>query len=285
MTNEVMTRRAALTGLGLASLGAAAVGASAASASTADKPLAGKTALVTGARNNQGRAYATALAAMGANVVLHYHRAETADQMAETQRLVEAEGVQTILFQGDLGDSANFIALYGAAEAAFGGVDIAVHTAGAIVKSSIAETADADLELLINSNIRTTFYSMREAARRVRDGGRIISIGTSLTAGTAPGYAPYAGTKAPVEEFTRILAREVGARGITVNVINPGPLDNPFFHAAETEQSAAFAANLAVDGRLGTEADIVPVVEMLASTQGQWTNGQNLFINGGYLAR
>ena len=126
---------------------------------------------------------------------------------------------------------------------------------------------------------------MREGARRLRDKGRIIAIGTSLTAGAAPGYAVYGGTKAPVEEFARMMAKELGSKGITVNTIAPGPLDNPFFHAAETPESAAYAARLSVEGRLGTEDDIVPVVAYLTSPDSQWQNGQTFFVNGGYLTR
>ncbi len=278
-----LTRRAALTGL--ATAGATLTAARTASAQTSSGPLSGKVAIVTGARRNQGRAYAVQLASMGADIVLHHHRPDGAADTAETARLVAEAGGRSVIGMGDLGDPATAATLFDLAEAEFGGADILIHTAGAIVKKPVADFTDADFERLLNDNTRTTFYTMREGARRLRDGGRIVAVGTSLTAGTAPGYAAYAGTKAPVEEFTRMLARELGARGITVNNVAPGPLDNSFFHAAETPESAAFAARLAPSGRLGTEADIVPVIANLVTDDGGWTNGQTLFINGGYVTR
>jgi NAD(P)-dependent dehydrogenase (short-subunit alcohol dehydrogenase family) len=284
-----MARRRALTGglAGLAGLAAAgmAQAQSAASGTMPAKPLKGKVAIITGARNNQGRAYAVALAKMGADLVLHYHRAETLDQVQETERLVRAEGARTVLVQGDLGEVANVRKVFDAAQNTYSRADILVHTVGLIIKKPMAEVTEADYERSHRANTKSTFFTMAEAGKRLVDNGRIIAIGTSLTAGTAPGYALYAGTKAPVEEFTRILAREIGKRGITVNNIAPGPLDNSFFHAAETPQSAAFAANLSVAGRLGKESDITPLVEHLAAPSGQWVNGQTHFINGGYLTR
>lgn len=194
-------------------------------------------------------------------------------------------GSRVALVQGDLGDVAVVRNLYDVAETRFGGVDIVVNNAGAIIKKPLAEFTDAEFERLDAVNNRGLFYSLREAAQRVRDGGRIINNGTSLLAGSGPGYAGYAGTKAPVEEYTRILAKELGDRRITVNTIAPGPVDTPFFHGQENERSVAYATNLAAEGRLGRVSDIVPLVEYLASPESQWTNGQTLFVNGGYLTR
>jgi NAD(P)-dependent dehydrogenase (short-subunit alcohol dehydrogenase family) len=253
--------------------------------STTDKPLKGKVAIVTGARNNQGRAYAAALAAMGADVVVHYHRAETKDQADQTAAMVRAQGVKAVLVQGDLGEVANVKKVFDAAQSNFGRIDILVNTVGYIVKKPMAELTEADYERSHRANTKAILFSMQEAARRMSDNGRVINLGTSLTAGSAPGYSLYAGTKASGEEFTRMLSKEVGKRGITVNNIAPGPLDNSFFQAAETPQSAAFAATLSVSGRLGKESDITPVVAFLASPQSQWINGQTLFVNGGYLTR
>ncbi|MEM7709333.1 MAG: SDR family oxidoreductase [Pseudomonadota bacterium] len=279
------SRRAMIRGLGLAAAGAAAAttGATAQTAETA--PLVGKVAIVTGARANLGRGFAERLAQMGADIVVHHHREDSRVEAEETANLVRAAGRRAAVIHGDLGDSVNATAMFDLAEAEFGGVDILVHTAGAIIKKPVAEFTDAEFERLLNDNTKTTFYAMREAARRLRDGGRIIAIGTSLTAGAAPGYAAYGGTKAPVEEFTRMLAKELGARRITVNNVAPGPIDTPFFHAAETPQTVAFAGGLAAEGRLGTVADVVPAVAALALPEGQWTNGQTVFVNGGYLTR
>ncbi len=283
------TRRAALRGLGLSGLGLAAMagaGAAAAQGATASsRPLAGKTAIVTGARANIGRAFSVALAEMGADVVVHYHRAETVGEAEETARLVRAAGSRAVLSVGDLGQPETARAMFDAAEREFGGADILVNNAGAIIKKPVAEFTDEEFDRLDSANGRGLFFALREGARRLRDGGRIINNGTSLLAGAAPGYAIYAGTKAPVEEYTRMMAKELGDRMITVNAIAPGPVDTPFFHGAETPQSVAYAAGLSVEGRLGTVADIVPLVRFLASPDSQWVNGQTMWVNGGYLTR
>jgi NAD(P)-dependent dehydrogenase (short-subunit alcohol dehydrogenase family) len=279
-------RRTLMASLG-ALAGAAGLGAAGAANAqgTAAKALQGKVAIVTGARNNQGRAYAVALAGLGADVVVHYHREATRDQAEETAKLVRAQGRKAVLVAGDLGEIANVKKVFDAAQTSFGRVDILVNTVGVIIKKPMAEVTDADYERSQRANTKAVLFSMQEAAKRMGDNGRIINIGTSLTAGAAPGYALYAGTKAPGEEFVRMLAKEIGKRGITVNNVAPGPLDNPFFHSMENPQSVAFATNLSVAGRLGKESDITPVVEFLAGPQSQWITGQTLWVNGGYLTR
>ena len=285
MTNTPfdMSRRSALMGLG--AMGLTATAPSASAATSTGKVLSGKSAIVTGARNNLGRAFAVKLGEMGADVVIHYHRKETRGEAEETARLVQAHGVRTALVSGDLGQAANVRAMYDTTERVFGGVDIVVNNAGAILKKPMAEFTDEEFERLDAINNRGLFFSLREASKRVRDGGRIINIGTSLLAGAAPGYTIYAGTKAPVEEYTRMLAKELGNRRITVNTVAPGPVDTPFFHGQETAQSAAFAAGLSTEGRLATVDDIVPSVAFLADPASQWVNGQTVWINGGYLTR
>ncbi len=283
-------RRQLLGGLGAlagvaAALGSAGLAPSAAQAAQANRPLAGKVAIVTGARHNLGRAFAVALGGMGADVVVHYHRSASLVEAEETARLVRAVGGRAALIAGDLGEVANVQRVYELAQSQFGAVDIVVNNAGKIVKKPVAQLTEAEFDALHRVNTKALYFSMQQAAQRMRNNGRVINIGTSLTAGTAPGYSAYAGTKAPVEEFSRIMAREVGQRGITVNTVAPGPLDTPFFHAAETPESTAFAARLSVAGRLGRVEEIVPLVEFLASPQSQWVNGQTLFINGGYLTR
>lgn len=295
MTEETsdLSRRGALRMIGIGAAAAAAasgVGAATAAAqtgtaTTAARPLSGKVAIVTGARANMGRAFSGALAKMGADVVIHYHRASTKGEAEQTASLVRAAGRRAALVQGDLGDVNVVKAMYDTAEREFGGVDIVINNAGAILKKPMAEFTDEEFDQLDRVNNRGLFYSLREAARRVRNGGRIINNGTSLLAGAAPGYSIYAGTKAPVEEYTRMLAKELGDKRITVNSIAPGPVNTPFFHGQENERSTAYAAQLATEGRLGEVEDIVPLVEFLASPESQWTNGQTLWVNGGYLTR
>ena len=253
--------------------------------SNSERELAGKVAIVTGARANLGRGFAEALAKHGADIVVHYHRESTRDQAEETASLVEAQGARAALVQGDLGQVETVMRTFDTAIENFGRLDILVNNAGAIVKKPMAEVTDEELDRMININTKGTFLCMREAARRISDNGRIINIGTSLLAGMAPNYSAYAGTKSTMEEVTRMGARELGARGITVNTISPGPIDTPFFHSQETPETTQFASNLSVAGRLGKISDIVPVVEFLALPSSQWITGQTIWINGGYLTR
>jgi NAD(P)-dependent dehydrogenase (short-subunit alcohol dehydrogenase family) len=290
-TNESVStnRRRALAGAGLGLMaGHAAVGAQAqtvGAAAASSKPLRGKSVIVTGARNNQGRAYAVALAKQGADLVLHFHRNETRDQNEETARLVRAEGAKVTTVVGDMGDAAVAKAVFDAAQTSYGKIDIVINTVGYIVKKPMAQMTEEDYNRSERANVRALFHVFQQSAARMADNGRLIHMGTSLTAGSAPGYALYSGTKAPAEEFCRMVAKEVGRKGITINVIAPGPLDNPFFSAAETPESTRFAANLSTSGRLGKESDIVPLVSFLAGPDSQWVNGQTHWVNGGYVTR
>ncbi len=253
--------------------------------SNSNKQLAGKVAIVTGARANLGRAFSEVLAKHGANVVVHYHRESTRDQAEETARLVEAQGARAALVQGDLGQVETVKRTFDTALKNFGRLDILVNNAGAIVKKPIAEVTDEELDRMININTRGTYLCTREAARRISDNGRIINIGTTLLAASAPNYTAYAGSKAIMEELTRMSSKELGSRGITINTIAPGPLDTPFFHAQETPKSTQRLASLSVANRIGTIEDVVPLVEFLALPGSQWMTGQTLWINGGFLTR
>ena len=284
MHNTAASRRNLLGGMaGLMAAGAAQ--AQAAGVAATAKPLKGKSAIVTGARRNQGRAYAVALAKQGADLVLHFHKSETRADNDETARLVRAEGAKVVTVVGDMGDAAVAKAAFDAAQTNFGKIDIVVNTVGYIVKKPMAQMTEDDYNRCERANVRALFHVFQQSAARMADNGRLIHIGTSLTAGSAPGYALYSGTKAPAEEFCRMVAKEVGRKGITINVIAPGPLDNSFFSAAETPESTRFAASLSAAGRLGKEEDIVPLVSFLASPESQWVNGQTHWINGGYVTR
>lgn len=253
-------------------------------ATSANRELTGKVAIVTGARNNLGRAYAVALARNGADVVVHYHREATRNQAEETARLVQQQGTRALLVSGDLSQIANVRKLFDETTKAFGRVDIVVQNAGWALKKPLAEVTEAEYDRAAGINSKGTFFIMQEAIRRIADNGRIINIGTSLLAATTGYLSAYAGTKAAMEDFTRALAREIDwKRNITVNTIAPGPIDTPFYRDANSPED--IAGDIRLTGRLGTADDIVPLVEFLASPQSRWVNAQTIFINGGSLAR
>jgi len=289
-----LSRRDAIKniGVGTAALGAGLIVPSVVNAASKDfllpldkDELKGKIAIVTGARNNLGRGFAVALASRGANIVVHHHTSNTRDQAEETARLVREAGGKATIVVGDLGKLTNITKMFDAAINEFGGADILINNAGQIVKKPLSEVTEEEFDRLANINSKGTFFCMREAARRLSDNGRIINIGTSLFTAITPNYSVYSGTKAGMEEYTRALTKEVGGRGITVNVVCPGAVDTPFFHSQETAQSVAYISKLSIAGRLGIVSDIVPLVAFLASEKSQWISGQTFWINGGYSTR
>ncbi|WP_423605249.1 SDR family oxidoreductase [Sphingomonas sp. MS122] len=249
-----------------------------------DRPLAGKAALVTGAPRNLGRGYAVALAEDGADLMIHYHNAGDRADAQEAARLVRAAGTRAEIIEGELRDSAMPARLVAATREAFGRLDILVNNAGRMVKKPIADIAGAEYDDVFEVNARVPFFLMQVAAPHLGEGGRIINICSSLIMGFLPNYALYQGSKAALEQFTRSMAREIGPRGVTVNALAPGPIDTPFYRAPEDAAAIAYATRLAVAGRLGAVADVVPMVRFLASPAAQWVNGQTIFVNGGYVA-
>ena len=171
--------------------------------------------------------------------------------------------------------------LFDAAETEFGPVDVLVNNAGILKISPLAEVSDEDYQRQIAVNLTGTFNGMREGAKRVRDGGRIINLSTSIIGAYRPNYGVYVATKAAVEAMTHVLAKELGARGVTVNAVAPGPVATELFLAGRSEE---FIQRLTSDiplGRLGRPDDIARVVSFLASPESGWINGQVIKANGG----
>jgi NAD(P)-dependent dehydrogenase (short-subunit alcohol dehydrogenase family) len=218
-------------------------------------------------------------------VVVHHHGERSRPDAEETARLVRGAGRRAVVVEGDIAEVAAVRRLFVEADKAFGRLDVVVNNAGIIVKKPVVEITEEDFDRSFGVNAKGAFFVMQEAARRIADGGRIINIGTTLLGATTAFYSVYAGSKAPLEDFSRALAREIGGRGVTVNTIAPGPIDTPFYHGQENEQSTAYATRASVAGRLGRVDDIVPVVEFLASPRSQWITAQTIFVNGGYLTR
>lgn len=246
---------------------------------------ANKVAIITGAARNMGSAFAQALAQQGFDIVVHYNSDNSAPEAETTANLVKQAGSKALLVKGDLTQLDNVKALFQQSLDTFGRVDIVINNAGKVIKRPLVEYTEDDYDQLFSINCKAAFFVMQEAAKYIEDNGRIINMGTSLLAAFTGFYSLYAGSKAPLEHFTRALAKEVGARGITVNTICPGPVDTEFFHGEENEQAVAYLSAASVANRLGKIEDIVPMVKFIASADSQWTTGQTLFVNGGFVAR
>ncbi|PAQ04103.1 SDR family oxidoreductase [Mesorhizobium mediterraneum] len=239
----------------------------------------GRAALVTGASKGIGAEIARRLALDGFSVVVNYARgAEAADSVV---REIEAAGGVAIAVQADVGDPKGVVRLFDAGEQAFGGLDVLVNNAGIMKLAPLAGMDDADFDRQIAVNLGGVFRGMREGARRLRDGGRIISLSSSVVGLYQPSYGVYAATKAGVEAMTHVLARELGTRGITVNVVAPGPVATELFLDGKSEALVETITKMIPLGRLGQPADIAGVVSFLAGPDGGWVNGQVLRANGG----
>ncbi|MCR4265468.1 glucose 1-dehydrogenase [Nitratireductor sp. ZSWI3] len=241
--------------------------------------LENKTAIVTGAGKGIGAAIARKLAREGCAVVVNYARDKTAADRVVQE--IERSGGRAVAVQADVADPAAMPALFDAAAAAFGAVDILVNNAGMMRLSPVAEAADADFDDHCAVNLGGTFRGMREGARRLRDGGRIISLSSSVVGFYQPGYGLYAATKAAIEALTHVLAKELGPRRITVNAIAPGPVETEFFMRGKSEELVAGITRMIPLGRLGTPDDIADAVAFLAGPQSGWINGQTIRANGG----
>ncbi|AZO21297.1 SDR family oxidoreductase [Mesorhizobium sp. M1E.F.Ca.ET.045.02.1.1] len=238
-----------------------------------------RAAIVTGASRGIGAAIAKRLAQEGIAVIVNYARGK--DAADEVVSAIEAAGGTALAVQADIGEPTGMTALFDAAEKAFGGTDILVNNAGMMRLSSIAETGDGEFERQLAINLGGSFRGMREGARRLNDGGRIINFSSSVVGFYQPNYGVYAATKAGVEAMTHILAKELGPRRITVNAVAPGPVGTDLFTDGKSAAQIEAITKLIPLGRLGQPDDIARLVAFLAGSDSQWVNGQVIRANGG----
>jgi len=240
-----------------------------------------KVAIVTGASRGIGAAVAERLSNAGFAVVINY-----ASQALPAKALVEKitlRGGRAIAVKADVSDAAAVAALFDRADAEFGGVDVLVNNAGVMAIAPLAEIDDATFDRLIAINLKGSFNTLREAAGRLRDGGRIINLSSSLVGLLHPGYSVYTATKAGVEALTAVLARELRGRNITVNAVAPGPTATDLFLDGKTPEQVERLAKMPPLERLGEPQDIAATVAFLAGPDGGWINGQVLRANGGII--
>jgi len=249
-----------------------------------------KVVLITGGGKNLGGLLARDLAGQGARaVVIHYNSAASREAAEATAAEVRKAGAQAVTLQGDLTTGAAVEKLFADAIAAAGRPDIAINTVGKVLKKPFAEISEAEFDEMDAVNNKSAFLFLREAGKHVNDNGKICTLVTSLLGAFTPFYASYAGTKAPVEHYTRAAAKEFGARGISVTAVGPGPMDTPFFYGQESPEAQAYhksAAALSPSSRTGLTdiEDVVPFIRHLVS-DGWWITGQTILINGGYTTK
>ncbi|MEN3147760.1 SDR family oxidoreductase [Neorhizobium sp. IRAMC:178] len=240
-----------------------------------------RVAIVTGASKGIGRAIALRLAEDGIAVVVNYATSrQAADEVVAE---IEADGGKAVAVQADVGSPTAAATLFDAAERAFGGADILVNNAGVMRLAPLAEMDDEAFETLLAINLTGTFRGIREAGRRLRDGGRIINFSSSVVGAYGPAYGGYAATKAAVEALTHVASKELGRRKITVNAVAPGPVETELFMTGKTEELVQNIVKTIPLGRLGQPQDIAAVVSFLAGPDGGWVNGQVLRANGGMI--
>ena len=238
-----------------------------------------RVALVTGASRGIGAAVAQRLAADGYAVAVNYAGNEAAANA--TVAAIEQAGGRALAVRADVASAADVKAMFATIEATLGPVDVLVNNAGILPYVTIAETTDDQFERTMAINVTGTFNTMREAATRLNDGGRIVNFSTSVLHMAPPTYGVYVATKGAVEALTRVFAKELRGRGITCNAVAPGPVATELFLNGKSEELIQQIAKSAPLERLGQPEDIAGVVAFLAGPDGAWVNGQVLRANGG----
>lgn len=263
----------------LALAAALPVAAGAASAQTPEaRPWRGRAALVTGSSRGIGAATAKRLARDGFSVTVNC--LTNRDLAAAVVHDIEAAGGRAIWRQADVADPAQVRALFDANDEAFGGVDIVVSNAGIMNVAPFAQMTDEAFDRMIATNLKGSFNVLREAARRTRDGGRIISLSSTSMTQKRPTHGPYAATKAAQEMFSGALAKELAGRRISVNAVAPGPTNTDLFRVPPALRQQA--AESTPYGRIGEPEDVANAIAALCASDGEWINGQLVFANGGF---
>ena len=241
--------------------------------------LAGKIALVTGASRGIGRAIALRLGRAGASVAVNY--ATSADQAQAVVATITDAGGRATAIQADLSQATDVACLFQQTEDFFGGLDIVVNNAGAYLSKPLVDVTAAEFDHVFDLDTKGTFLALQEAARRVRDAGRIITISSGQTVVPFPNGSVYAGSKAAAEQFGLVLAKELGARQITVNNVLAGATETDSLDLPE-QLRQQLIQNTPL-GRLGQPDDIAEVVGFLASPAARWLTGQNIRATGGLM--
>lgn len=240
--------------------------------------LINKVILVTGASRGIGAAVAQKLASEGAKVIINYAGGQ--DAAAQTVQSIRDNGGDAIALQADVSKAAEVTAMFDAAIAHYGKIDVLVNNAGIMITKLLKDTTDEDFTRQFEVNVRGTFNTLREAATRLANGGSIINFSSTTTRVMMPTYSTYVATKGAVEQLTRVFAKEIGARGINVNAVLPGPTNTELFTKGKPQEVIDRLAALNAFNRIGEPDDIAKVVAFLASDEAKWISGQTIGVNG-----
>ena len=238
-----------------------------------------KVAIVTGSSRGIGAAIATRLAHDGLAIIINYAGNAAAADALVTK--IRQAGGEAIAVKADVSAAADVVSLFDETEKAFGGVDVLVNNAGVMALGRVADVDDAAFTRQVDINFRGAFNTLREAAKRLRDGGRIVNLSTSVVGLKFETYGVYAATKAAVETLTAILAKELRGRNTTVNAVAPGPTGTELFLEGKSPELIEKLSTMNPLERLGTPEDIAAAVAFLVGPDGAWINGQTLRANGG----
>jgi 3-oxoacyl-[acyl-carrier protein] reductase len=237
-----------------------------------------KVVLVTGASRGIGAAIAKKLASEGAKVIINYAGAQ--NEAEQTVQTIKDNGGDAIALKADVSKAVEVTALFDAAIAHYGRIDVLINNAGIMITKLLKDTTDDDFTRQFEVNVRGTFNTLREAATKLANNGTVINLSTTLTRVMIPTYATYVAAKGAVEQLTRVFAKEVGARGITVNAVLPGPTNTELFIKGKTQEQIDRLASLNAFNRLGEVDDIAKVVSFLAGNDAKWISGQTIGLNG-----
>lgn len=237
--------------------------------------LTGKVAIVTGASRGIGRAIAVRLGRDGASVVVNY--AGSTEKAQEVVAAIKAMGAKAIAIQADMSNPDDVRHLFDTAENHFGRLHILVNNAGTFLMKPAIDITLEEFDKLMAVNVRGVFLALQEAARRIEAGGRIVNLSSIATSQSPAGKSVYAASKAAVEQFTRTLAKELGAHSVTVNAVAPGATETDMI----PEMAREMAPKMTPLGRLGQPEDIADVVAFIVSEEARWLTGQIVGVNGG----
>lgn len=247
-----------------------------------EKFLAGKTVVVTGGSRGIGRAIVGSLVERGAAVVFTYRQnRRLATELVEA---IAAQGGTVRAIAADMAKPEDIDHLFASVMNTCGHLDILINNAGVAIYKRFEDFTEQDINYIFDVNIKGVFLCCRHAARLMENNGSIINIGSTVTKVMLPAYGAYAASKGAVEQMSKVLAKELGGRGIRVNTVSPGPIDTELFRAGKTDEQIAQLAAQAALGRIGTVADVANLVTVLLDERSGWVTGQNILVNGGFVA-